>query len=483
MAMIFRKLVHFRIVLILLCSGVTILWSQNSLSDFLNHNSLDGAQVGISVINAKTGETLIGYNDDKYFTPASTLKLITGYAGLKLLGPQFTFNTDLAYSGKIEEGVLKGDLIVIGGGDPTLGSERFPGNKDREELLKTIGWIVQKEGIKEINGNITIYSGRYEDFEEIEKWPFQDLANYYGTSASSINIQENSYEIHFERSVHSGVLTHIKQTNPPIDTILWNNRVKTGSAGSGDQAYIHGSPFSREREIRGTIPAGKGDFVIRGSLPYPAFHFGKWIQNELKRRDISVHGKVIVTKETSEQGYTQLANFKSPTLLAIVKEMNERSVNLYAEAIIKEIAYQKTGFGKTSEGIKEVLNLLIAEKDKFKMVDGSGLSPFNAISPAVYNRFLMQASQDAKLKNDFLGTMAVYGRTGTLKSVLRNSSLTGKVRGKSGSITGVRAYSGHLISEKGTELCFVVFMDKFYERWSETKPAFEKFIMTISRDY
>lgn len=471
-----------RVLVTLLILGSFSVTGQVPLQNFLQQKDLKSAHVGICLQDVKTGEILLSHNGGKLFTPASTLKLLTTYAGLRVLGSHYKFKTILAYSGEINGGILHGDILIIGGGDPTLGSDKFMKALNLEKLLNTLATVIQDAGIAAIQGDIVMVDNRYEAFGEQGRWPVQDIGNYYGASAYGINIHENAFQIHFARNQSEGAQTVIHKLNPRVDSIRWQNEVTTGPSWSGDNAYVFGSPFSWERLIRGTIPAGNSTFTIKGSLPFPALHLGLWLKDKLQQKKVVVTGDVQVLGTEFKQEYRNLAVIESPLLLDILREMNERSVNLYTEAVLKEIAYVNTGIGSTKEGIITLEKLLSFIEDDMHFVDASGLSPFNGISPEAYCRFLSYAvNSDVGL--DFLSAMAIYGRKGTLRYVLQNTSLDNNARGKSGSISGVRAYTGVLTAASGRQVSFGFFLNKFHEPWSRLRPAFEKLMVDMARTY
>lgn len=460
-----------------------LVFSQEIKQDFLSTDAISSAFVGICVRDVESGEILIAHNADKFFIPASTLKLLTGYVALKSLGRQFTFKTQLGYNGIIKNDTLYGNIILIGGGDPTLGSDEFLKSHNLEEVLRIMSDGIAAAGIEYVRGNLVLYNGRYVNYGEKEQWPFCDIGNYYGTSAHSINIHENYYTVEFERSNDIGEATTILNCTPPVDSITWINRVTTAGKWTGDQAYIYGAPFSWERVIRGTIPIGDSHFTIDGSLPFPAYHLGKWLNKALQEQGIILHGRIIVKNTQAPKGYNKLLVLESPPLSEILTELNERSVNLYAEVINKEIGLHCAGIGSTEQGLQCIIKELPFLKDKLHQVDGSGLSPFNGVTPRAYCQFLSHALNDPANSAAFVSTLAVYGRTGTLRYVLNNTALEGKARGKSGSISGVRAYTGMMKAESGRRLVFSFFLNQFYEPWSDVKQEFESLLLQIAAAY
>ena len=154
-------------------------------------------QVGFYVVEQQTGKVVINRNGQTGMAPASSQKVITAASAFELLGSNYRYQTELSYDGKIEDGVLSGNLYIMGYGDPTLGSARYDNTSQQVLLTK---WIdaIRKAGIKKVDGDVICFDKAWESQTLPGGWIWDDIGNYYGAGASAINWSENSYDIFFE---------------------------------------------------------------------------------------------------------------------------------------------------------------------------------------------------------------------------------------------------------------------------------------------
>ena len=212
------------------------------------------ATFGIQVIDAETGNELFSRNSEKLMIPASVLKIITSATALEILGTDYRFKTRIGYMGNIQNNILNGDLVIISGGDPTLGSAYFPG----KDFLKEWAGKIREAGIRKITGNIVLDESNYESEELPPTWIWGDIGNYYGAYFDSYTNHDNLFTITF-KSGNAGEQTEIISTSPEIEGLKIENQV-VASENNIDDAYVYGSPFDKNRVIRGTIPKGKESF-------------------------------------------------------------------------------------------------------------------------------------------------------------------------------------------------------------------------------
>jgi len=207
-----------------------------------NMDGLGGANIGISVKYADTGELIAEQNSQQAIVPASVTKLITTATALLTFGDGFRFTTSLQYDGELDNGILKGNLIIRGGGDPTLGSERFSDMRV-DKILQAILNFLNQKSIHTIEGDIIGDDSVFEQSLAPATWNWGDLGNYYGAGACGLSIMENAYSIFFSSGAIQGDSTVITSTKPPIKELQMINEVRCGKKYSGDNAYIFGSEY------------------------------------------------------------------------------------------------------------------------------------------------------------------------------------------------------------------------------------------------
>ncbi len=386
--------------------------------------------VGVYAVHLPTGRVIIDENSDQSLMPASCMKIITTAAALHLLGPDYRFPTDLEYDGILEDGVLRGNLYIHGGGDPCLGSERIPSSLSWRDQIECWAKEVQRLGVRKIEGRVIGDASRWEKGLAVPSWSWEDLGNYYGAGACALSFHENSYTLFFEPGKNVGENVRILRIEPQID-VTFHNEVTTGGIGSGDLACIFGSEFSLHQFIRGTIPSGVSEFAIKGAIPDPAAACAQLLTRALQRKGIPVES---CDKPGSQKRITIHTTY-SPPLKEIVFWMNKKSINLYAEHLVKKIGEVVSGNGSTYAGTQAIMNFLKSQKidlDGFNMVDGSGLSRKNLVTPKQFVSIL------TKMKHSEF--FPIF-----LQSLPEDKD---KTRGKSGSmslIKGSVGYSGHVV--------------------------------------
>ncbi len=425
--------------------------------------------VALSVRRVSDGRELIGYNARRSLPSASTLKLITTATALSVLGPDYTYTTTLEYDGTISDGVLNGNLYLRGTGDPSLGSGRFPGYPGLPALLGSWSEAVRAAGIRQVQGSVVGDASLYDDLTTPDTWPYGDLGNYYGASLSALNINENLYRVSFRPGRAVGASANPLRMDPAVPYLTFRNTVTTDAAGTGDQVVIYGAPFQNRQWLTGKVPLG-GEFVVKGALPDPAYHaayaLGQQLildKVELTGAPTSVGGGLPPTSGLAGKR-TVLAQYRSPALVALVRETNFQSINLYAEALLRTTALRLDKVVNSTDASLETLNVFWKTKgvdlEGFRIRDGSGLSAVGALTAGNMTGILSAMGRDAAFPA-FYGTIPIVGQTGTVRNLAKGTAAAGNIRAKSGSIEGVRAYAGYFTATDGEQMSYCVLINKF----------------------
>ena len=451
---------------------------QQKITTWQTSAGLANASIGIAVSDSRTNEKLIESKPQLSLVPASILKTITTATALEVFGPDFCFQTTLSYSGTVHNDTLIGDLQIIGGGDPTLGSKYFP---DSNTFLKE--WIkaLQDNHIKAITGNLILDATMYESQMIPNTWIWEDIGNYYGAGASGISFYDNLYEIHLKSESEADKSAQIIRIVPEIPNLELTNEVLSSDLNS-DQAYVFGNPEENRRVIRGTIPKNRSDFVVKASIPNPAVLLASEFSKKLSENGISVSGATKYEKIKPVPS-TKLSVIQSPPLRDIIKVTNYESVNLFAEHFLKHLAFQKSGFGTTKDGCKFVMQFW---KDRgmdmtgFFMNDGSGLSRFNAITASQITSVLNYMKTKSAYSEDFYQSLPAAG-DGTLSKFSQQDFPNECLRAKSGSMTRVRSYAGYLTTISGRQLSFAIMLNNFSGSQSEAKRKIEEILVDLRK--
>ncbi|MBW6497485.1 MAG: D-alanyl-D-alanine carboxypeptidase/D-alanyl-D-alanine-endopeptidase, partial [Bacteroidales bacterium] len=245
---------------------------ERELNRFASDPALKNASWGFCVIDIETGRTVVSRNEHQALVPASTQKVLTTASALMVLGPDFRYETTIGYSGRIDAGgVLHGDLIIKGSGDPSFGSSTMDDSLNLEKVFSVWLLAVYKAGIRQINGRVLADESVFDQELIPRKWLWEDMGNYYGAGASGLTANENMYTVYFQPGNAVGQPARVVMTEPQIPAMEFNNQVTTGPRGSGDQVYIFGAPYQMQRTLTGTVPLGSSNFPVRGSIPDPPF--------------------------------------------------------------------------------------------------------------------------------------------------------------------------------------------------------------------
>ncbi|MFZ4544683.1 MAG: D-alanyl-D-alanine carboxypeptidase/D-alanyl-D-alanine endopeptidase [Saprospiraceae bacterium] len=458
-----------------------------AISAFVSDQSLSHAGISICVIDAGTGLVVASHNPELSLTPASSMKVVTTGAALGMMGPDYTFKTELQYDGQIdpEEGILYGNLYIKGFGDPTLGTDHIPGILQTQEVMDTFGKEVEKQNICSINGRI-IGDGTFFSADEAigSNWQWDDIGNSYGAGAYGLNINENQYSLLLQQNTVIGSAPKIIGSVPFIPEISFVNQLITGPANSPEKTNIYTAPYNDEVIVRGTIPAGTNIIKIEGAMPDPpyaaAYYFNEMLKNrfhvQIKRKPLSITDLKLAPKGSRKTFFT----FSSPKLTKIVEEANQESNNMFVEALLRAIAKFQNEEGTPTKGCEVVMNYWKSkgiDLNGFFMEDGSGLSSRSAVSSHQLASILQQLNSDPIIGPAFYESLPKAGESGTLKSMFKKSAALGKLRAKSGSMTRVRSYTGYIDKKDGTRLCFSMIVNNFTCNNYEMKAKMEQLMI------
>lgn len=464
-----------------LCSGQSLFFQK--ISELQNDSLMKGAGIGIMVLNPENDSVLFDLNSNTSFVPASILKIVTSAAALEILGSDYIFKTKLATTGAInkETGELPGGLIIIGGGDPTLGSEYFPEQGLNPHFLDR--WVeeVKLKGIRKIDGDILADISVYDEIIIPDSWTWGDIGNYYGAGAGGISVYDNSIRILFRSGEIPGNPVDLTGLSPLPEKFEIQNYVLSSDDPS-DNAYVYGPPWAGRREIRGTIPGNRVEFKIKASMPEPAMVLGNQIRKKLGEAGIPVSGGVKIGKAGPET--VVLYECLSPPLSEIIEVLNHKSVNLFAEHLAKQIALEKTGIGSTSVGLEIISefwkNKGIDTRGMF-LEDGSGLSRSDVISPRQVAEVLSYMKTKSPESQVFENSLPNAGE-GTLSTFNPENFPDFSLRCKSGSMARVRSYAGYVKTLSGQDLVFVFMVNNFSMSQKELVSRLEDLLVLIREE-
>ena len=475
-----------------LCAAMTIATAaaqnaegiQQKIETIVNGDVLGEAVVGVC---ARTGDgrTLVDINAGDMLVPASNMKLISTGTALHALGGKYRYKTSVAYEGNIVDGVLIGDLYIVGGGDPTVGS------KDSiaapvEHTFALWERLIRDAGINEIDGRVVGTSGDFfTGMAEEPSWMWSDIGTYYGAGVTGLMFYENVQSFNVSAGAEPGAPVNISPSYPAVPWMEFRYDCSTGKAGTGDQLYMYTSDLSPVAEIRGTFAVDRKPKRVDCSNKFPeltcAYNFSEWLNN---------HG-ITCSREAADNrlydtaqpdSLTLIGQTQSPVLKRIVFETNHASNNLYAETLLKTLGKELRHEGCYDSSYVAVRNVLkeigVDISRGLKIQDGSGLSRQNLVSPDFFCRYL-EAMMGQECFEDFVESLPSPGGTGTLASNMKNypEETKARIKAKSGSMNGVRCYSGYIIPSEGCKddtIIFSIMVNNSDEPTWKVRPLLDK---------
>ena len=451
------------LVFLLLLTSQRLMPQDKTFETFVSDSSMKHASVTFCILDTHSGSTLFEYDSYRNLIPASVMKLVTTSAAIELLGPDHVFRTEVGYSGELNErtGILKGNIVIKGGGDPALGSAEFGEHYTGFEQK----WIdkIRKNAVRKVKGKV-ITDDSYYDYEPVPgKWLWEDTGNYYGAGAYGLSVYDNTCEIHFRTSSDSS--DHVITGTVPEECIKGLSDYLSVS-GTEDKGYVFAAPYSSSGWMTGTIPANMTDFVLKASITDPPLLIAEIIDRKLKESGIEISGKpgTVRVEPTAGAGFTAITETTSPPLKDIITVLNHESVNLYAEHLIKELGKRLENDGSTVSGTEVVRKFLTASgiaNEGLFMEDGSGLSPLNSVSARTITNLLIYMKNKSRYSAEFTGSLPEAGKEGTLKNYFRDPVFESRLAAKSGSMTRVRSYAGYLRTMSDKELAFCIIVNNF----------------------
>jgi D-alanyl-D-alanine carboxypeptidase/D-alanyl-D-alanine-endopeptidase (penicillin-binding protein 4) len=425
---------------------------EKAFNNLLADEQTKHAITSLCVLDANTGKTLFAKNEQIGLATASTLKTITAATAFSILGKDFQFQTTLAYTGNItSDGTLKGNLIIIGSGDPTLGSWRYQ-NKENTVLTQWVS-AIKAVGIKKIEGSIIGDDSVFGTQTTPEGWVWQDIGNYYGAGTSGLAWRENQFDIHLRPGAGTADEVKIIKTVPETPYIKIQNELKTGASGTGDRSYAFLPPYSNIAYLRGSWGIGISKPGISVALPDPAFDCAYRLQDTLKRLGIQTSQQATTSRlmDLNNQPIPvvtqKISTINSPTLSEITYWFLKKSINLYGETLLKTIALKSGKPATTSKGAETEINFWSAkgiDKSALNIIDGSGLSPGDRITTSAMANILFQAQKENWFP-DYYKALPEYNG----------------MKIKSGTINDVSAFAGYHTDSAGNKYVVVININNY----------------------
>ncbi|MGD2115537.1 MAG: D-alanyl-D-alanine carboxypeptidase/D-alanyl-D-alanine-endopeptidase [Acidobacteriota bacterium] len=418
-------------------------------------------ELGVLVTEVKSGETVYSYRADVPRIPASNTKLFTTAAALDLLGPSWFFETPLLLRGRVENGVLHGDLAVVGSGDPTF-SGRWTG--DPYSVFRRWSLFLLAHGVRRVEGDLVLVHGRFEGPEVHPDWPEDQRARWYQAPVSALTFSDNCVLLAIRPSRSGRPRIDLV---PPLGVLGVRNATMPSGSPRRHRVRIVREPESSEVAVGGDVYRGAPPVEAWVTVPDPPRYFGAALRDALAERGIELGGRLRPTEHLPAGAWQRIISHRSDLLTAI-EVTNRRSQNLFAETILKTLGAETCGDGSWRGGVRAVegfLERVGIAPGSYSMADGSGLSRNNRFTPEQIVR-LLRFMLDHRWGRELMGSLAVSGMEDqSLEDRLDRPPFRGAVHAKTGTLSGVSALSGYARGRSGTLYAFSILANRTRSAW------------------
>lgn len=442
-------------------SRVAEFWQQ--LEDIFSDPNFSNSNWGVVIKSLETGEYLYKRNEDKFFIPASNMKLFTTSSGMLLLGRNFRYKTNLYINGTIEASVLKGDLIIQGTGDPT-NSERF-NQGDIYKVYNEWADTLLAHGVEEITGNIIGDDKYFEENGYGAGWACDYESYWYSAPTSAISFNENCIDI-IVRPSEIGKNAYLSVL-PDTRYVTIINKVMTAPKGTPSEVDVYRERGTNVITVFGKISIESDEIKTYATVTNPTQYSVIVLKDVLKKKGINVKGYAAdIGDENMSLDYskmTKLLTHYSVPLPEILKVINKNSYNFYAEQLLKTIGLEKLGYGSVDNGVKAIKSLLREigiNSENMIIADGSGLSRLNLVTPRQIVDLLNYIYRHSIFPT-FYQTLPIAGIDGSLALRMTRSKAENNVRAKTGYLGGVRSMCGYVFTADNEPVCFSIIVNNF----------------------
>jgi D-alanyl-D-alanine carboxypeptidase/D-alanyl-D-alanine-endopeptidase (penicillin-binding protein 4) len=450
---------------------------------------LQRAVWGIHVRDLATGNVLYEKNAGVPMTPASNTKLFSSALALLRLGPAHRFKTRILADGVRKGATLAGDLVIVGGGDPTLSPREIPYRKGAVEgdplvALRELAARVAEKGIRRIEGDVIGDDTLYPWDPYPDGWSAGDTLFEYGSAVSALVVNDNSIRLGVRPGKQSGEPAEI-MLRPPVEYFTILNQLRV-AAGAPRRIRVDRAPGGRVVRIWGTAPPGAAETWQLLSADDPALFAAEALRGLLAEKGIEVRGRAVARHRPPGETYaapsgTPIAERESPALIETLTVLNKVSQNLHAEIVLLETARMRRGDATRPLALEE-LDALFSEigaaREEAELTDGSGLSRRGLVSPRTVTALLahLHATQ---YRDTFWQTLPIAGEDGTLSARFRGASGAQAIRAKTGTISHVSALSGYAGLDPARRAAFSIICNHHTAPSSEIRAALDRIAVAI----
>ncbi|HEY0025791.1 MAG TPA: D-alanyl-D-alanine carboxypeptidase/D-alanyl-D-alanine-endopeptidase [Longimicrobium sp.] len=415
------------------------------------------AHWGVLVKSLRTGETVYARNAGRMFVPASNMKIVTAAAALEALGPEYRYRTRVAAAGPVSGGVLRGDLVVLGAGDPSI-SEHMMG--DVRTVFRAWADSLRAHGVTRVTGSVLGNDDVFDDVPYGRGWAWDDMDAPYSAEVGGLMMNEGFVTV---RAEPAGGQTARVTVRPAAQG--WVDVAGTVAVGAADSPATFGvvRADGGALTVSGSIPADTAFVEEAIAIRNNTAFFAAALRQALVEAGIRVDGGAYDAdqREGAAPTHTVLFTHTSPPMAEILAAFMKPSQNQIGEVLLKTLGAELRGTGSARAGVAVVDSLARAwgmPPRLLAQADGSGLSRYNLVAPAFLVTLLERESRSPHAQI-FTASLPVAGRDGTLSSRMRGTPAEGNLRAKTGTLSGVRALSGYVTTAAGEPMVFSILMN------------------------
>ena len=431
------------------------------LDRIFSDRSFANARWGVEVFSLDRSEILYDRDPSGLYIPASNNKILTAAVALVRLGPGYRYETRLMTDGRMENGAIRGNLIIAGTGDPFISSQFQSG--DPFTTFREWAARLRARGVRKITGDILGDGAGFGESRLGHGWEWNDLVQAYAAPVGALQFNDNMLSLEIVPGVRQGDLASVRMS-PMTGYLPIDNRVLTDAEGAPGLVKVSRGTSAETIVLTGSVPL-KGSPVFRTvAVTSPAHYYLSALKQTLAGEGIdTANCQVRETGSIATPSLSTLWIHYSPALSDFLKPLLKTSQNLFAETLTRTLGLALRGegtFARGKEVIEETLTEMGIEKESYIYADGSGLSRLNLVSPHALVQALWFMYRHPSFK-DFYGALAIAGVDGTLADRMKNTKAENNVHAKTGSIANVSAISGYLLTADGEMLAFSVLANNF----------------------
>ncbi|HMH45325.1 MAG TPA: D-alanyl-D-alanine carboxypeptidase/D-alanyl-D-alanine-endopeptidase [Pyrinomonadaceae bacterium] len=468
---------------------------RSRIEEICRQPALEPGFFALKIVSLDSGQTIFEQDANKFVRPASNMKLYTVATAFDRLTPDFHFITSVYAKEEVEDGKVKGDLIIYGRGDPSIAA-RF-NNGDYFKGINDLADRIVAAGVKRVKGDLVGDESYFNGSPVGSGWEWEDLTWSYGAQVSALTINDNAIDLNIKPGATVGAPVSIVTGPPNASFITIVNRATTTPKGLKNDLQIYRGLGANTLEISGTLPLGDGGFVGGVAIPDPALAFVSMLRDALTKRGVKIEGRVRTVDARSGAGLlprtppgfangsmaqfpVEVASLQSPPFREIAAHTLKPSQNQYTELILRTLGRNPqilNASGNTRPLAGDARGALNDEESGLEMVrtflrqagigendvslnDGSGLSRNDLISANTTVQLLTFMSKH-KYFAQFRDALPIAGVDGTLRTRMRGTPAEGNVRAKTGSLSSVASLSGYVTSAAGERLVFSMMLNNY----------------------